>query len=121
MNETFSRDGDALVRNVWPKRGKPYEHVCWLSAYKKVLRAIDDAEGRSFTGADIVAASDQPHTQVYTALAFLKERGCIISARRRRSVVPTIFGVDLDGMIEWHALIHIRCPSRFRPSPEASS
>ena len=46
---------------------------------------------------------DAPHTQVMTAMAFLKERGCIVPARERRHRAASDFVYE-DALIEWHAL-----------------
>jgi len=102
LDETFTVDGDVLVRRVVPKRGQPYEHTCDRTTYEAVAHAIDDLAGASFTGEEIREAIDAPWTQVMVAIAFLKERGCVVPARRRRSVAATE-GIHLDAMLEWHA------------------
>ncbi len=102
--ESYRVAGRILFRHVTPKIGRQYLHTCSEPIFKAVLQAIDDENGRAFCGRDLVRATDAPHTQVYTALAFLKERGCIITAHGRKSVAPTIFDVTLDAMIEFEVL-----------------
>jgi hypothetical protein len=103
-NEEFHVSDRILFRRVWPKFGRPYLHTCSEPVYRAVLQAIDEAGGRAFTGEDLVGWTDAPHTQVFTALGFLKERGCVVTAHGRKNVAPTIFDVALDGMIEFEAL-----------------
>ncbi|MCK5089243.1 MAG: hypothetical protein KAI41_08795 [Hyphomicrobiaceae bacterium] len=105
-NEDFKVAGRILFRHVEPKYGRPYLHTCSEAVFKEVLRVIDEAGGRSFTGEDLVGWTDAPHTQVFTALAFLKERGCTMTAHGRKNVAPTIFDVALDGMTEFEAAAH---------------
>lgn len=103
MEETFVIESGQLLRSVVPGRGRPYQHSCSLETFEEVLRAIDcDASG-PFSGEEIVALTGRPHTQVFTALAFIKERGVIIPRRRRRHASATE-DAYLDGMLEWHAL-----------------
>ncbi len=105
LNESFAVEDGFLVRRVVPKRGAPYEHRCPLGAYESVAHAIDEMAGEPFTGDDIQRATDLPFTQVFTALGFLKERGCIVPAHgRRHKAAPGNAGVHLDAMIEVHAL-----------------
>ena len=47
--------------------------------------------------------TDALHTQMMTAMAFLKERGCIVPARERRRQAASDFVYE-DALIEWHAL-----------------
>lgn len=114
-NEEFTVSDRILFRRVWPKFGRPYLHTCSEAIYKAVLGAIDDAGGRSFTGEDLQGWTDAPHTQVFTALAFLKERGCVVRAHGRRNVAPTIFDVAEDGVIEFEALAHYTLHPEDRP------
>lgn len=102
--ENFSIDQDNLVRAVVPARGEPYEHACSRDTYEATLHAINEATG-PFTYEDIQKVTDKPYSQVATAIAFLKERGCIIPGRFRRHV-PATGDTYLDGMIEWAALEH---------------
>ena len=95
--------GDSLVRDVCPRRGQPYAHSCSLAVFEEVCHVIDARHGHAFTGEDLVRLTDQPATQVFTALAFLKERSIVDTARGRKNVAATIFDVYLDGMTEWHA------------------
>lgn len=115
--ETFSiENDDTLVRRVvpLPGRGDPYEHRCTKQVYDDVAYAVEKAGARSFTNEEVRAAVDQlaadegqpghaPFTQVHVAMAFLKERGCIVPAPGRRHVAATDYAIE-DAMIEWHAL-----------------
>ena len=112
LNETFIVDGPSgvLLRRVVPKRGTPYEHACTKQVYEDVAGAIDCLELAAFTLESIIAtigggipARTPPCTQVAVAIAFLKERGCIVPARGRKHVAASD-DVYLDGMIEYHAL-----------------
>lgn len=107
LSESFAVEDGFLVRRVVPKRGMPYEHRCPLDAYEAVAHAIDEMAGEPFTGDEVQRATDLPFTRVFTALGFLKERGCIVPAHgRRHRAAPgnADGGVYLDAMIEWHAL-----------------
>ena len=103
LDETFELDGDAMIRSVIPKRGRPYEHVCWLPSYQEVLHTIDEQLGEPFVYESIVSITELPNTQVAVAIAFLKERSVIIPARFRQSRAAGSH-IYLDGMCEWTAL-----------------
>lgn len=102
--ESFRIEGGLLIRSVIPARGRePYEHSCEQAVYEEVAHTITEREGESFTMEDIRAATGHPWTQVAVAMAFLKERGCIVpSIRRKHNAAGD--DVHLDAMIEWHAL-----------------
>jgi hypothetical protein len=102
-DETFSVVEKVLIRSVVPRRGKPYQHTCDRDVFENVAHAIDERSGGSFTYEEIRAAVGAPFTQVATAIAFLKERGCIVDSIRKRSVGATS-DVHCDAKIEWHAL-----------------
>ena len=102
--ERFSIDRTGyLVRSVVPKRGKPYEHTCTKEVYDDVAYAIEQMGASTFTGEAIRDRIDAPFSQVATALAFLKERGCIVPARQRRHQAASDYVYE-DALIEWHAL-----------------
>jgi len=112
LEETFAVDGPSghLLRYVVPRRGKPYVHSCSRVIYEEAAYAIDRLDAAPFTLESIVekmSGCDQskapPLTQVAVALAFLKERGCVVPTRGRRHVAATD-DVYLDAMIEYHAL-----------------
>ena len=105
--ETFTVQRGELLRDVLPRRGDRYVHFCTLETFKEVVHAIDDYAGRGFVYEDIVSDIDLPNSQVATAIAFLKERGVIIPARRCQHKAA---GIDayLDGMLEWSANEHHR-------------
>ncbi len=102
-DDRFSVDGNVMARSVVPRRGTPYRHTCDLDVFTDVAHAIDGLGGEPFTLESVRAALDAPFTQVAVAIAFLKERGCIVPGPRRSSVAAT-GSVHLDAMTEWHAL-----------------
>ncbi len=101
--EAFDVVDGVLIRDVWPARGSPYCHCCDRDTFEEVLHAIDAQDGRPFTGEQLVCATGRPSTQVFTALAFLKERSILDTARRRKTVIAGIFDAYLDGMTEFTA------------------
>lgn len=101
--ESFRIEHGALIRSVIPRKGKPYEHACTLAVYEAVAHAIDELESEPTALDELVAQTGLPHTQVNTAMAFLKERGCIVPVRGRRHMAATDC-VHLDAMTEYHAL-----------------
>ncbi len=112
LNETFTVDGPsgALLRRVIPKRGTPYEHACTKQVYDDVAYAIEQMGNASFTMEDIRAKAGggdetnmPPWSQVAVAIAFLKERSCIVPARNRKHVAASDFVYE-DALIEYHAL-----------------
>jgi len=102
-DESFSVVEKVLIRSVVPRRGTPYDHTCDQEVFENVCHAVDELAGRSFTGEEIREAIQAPFTQVAVAIAFLKERGCIVPSVRKRHVGATR-DVHCDAMIEWHAL-----------------
>ncbi len=112
LNESFIVDAasGALLRRVVPKRGKPYEHMCTKQVYDDVAYAIEQMGNAAFTMEDIRAKAGggdeskmPPWSQVATAIAFLKERSCIVPARERKHVAASDFVYE-DALIEYHAL-----------------
>jgi len=101
--ESFSIRENILIQSVKPARGTPYDHTCDQETFENVTHAIDQLGGGSFTGEEIREELQAPFTQVAVAIAFLKERGCIVPSVRKRSVAATS-DVHCDAMIEWHAL-----------------
>lgn len=99
----MSVDEGVLIRAVVPERGRPYEHSCSLGTFQEVCHAIDAAGARSFTGEELAAIVKRPSTQVFTALAFLKECGALTPRHGRRHSAAS-GDVFLDGMIEFAAL-----------------
>lgn len=101
------RDG-GLVRRVVPGRGRPYVHRCTREAFTALAAHLD---GRS-APITIDALHQElalPHTQVAVAIAFLKERGCLV-VERRRSYPASRFFFE-DAMCEYHALEHLGASS----------
>ncbi len=101
--ESFSVEEGVLIRRVTPRRGTPYQHSCSEQVFKDVAFAIEHIGAGAFNGEDLVTSLSAPNTQVFTALAFLKERGCIVPARERKHRAASD-GVYEDAMIEFHAL-----------------
>lgn len=110
--ESFAVDAvsGALLRRVVPRRGQPYEHACTRAVFEEVAHAIDLMGSAAFTMEEIrskVGGGDEskmpPWSQVATAVAFLKERSCIVPGRERKHVAATD-DTWLDAMIEYHAL-----------------
>ncbi len=112
LNETFIVDGPsgALLRRVIPKRGTPYEHACTKQVYDDVAYAIEQMGNAAFTMEDVRAkigegeeSGNPPWSQVAVAVAFLKERSCVVPARNRKHIAASDFVYE-DALIEYHAL-----------------
>lgn len=103
--EAFTIAENILTRHVVPitGRGKPYAHTCDLGVFENVAHAIDELSGASFTFEVIRDATNAPFSQVAVAIAFLKERGCVVPTQRRHHAAATE-SVHLDALVEWHAL-----------------
>lgn len=106
-DETFRIVDDALIRAVVPARGTPYEHTCERETYEAIAHAIDEMQMAGFTLEEVRQRADVPWTQGAVAIAFLKERGCIVPTVRRKHVAATE-AVHIDAMIEWHELAEKR-------------
>ena len=101
--ESFEVDrAGNLVRKVVPKRGKPYQHICTLACYEAVSHAAEEIGEAGFVLDDLAARADVPFTQAAVALAFFKERGCVITERKRN--YPAGPGLHADAMLEYWAL-----------------
>ena len=104
--ETFGFDrGGMLVRSVKPAYGPkrtPYEHRCSQQSFEAVAHAIDEIGDAGFGLDELVRRAAVPHSQAAVALAFMKERGCVITENKRN--YPATSDVFLDAMVEWHAL-----------------
>lgn len=93
----------SLVRSVVPRRGYPYQHRCTMDVYKRIAHVIDERGEPGFTVEDLIAWEDVPSSQAATVLAFLKERGCIVTEGKRN--YPAGKGVYEDAMVEYFALL----------------
>lgn len=105
-SDTFSVVENVMFRRVAPapgSRAKPYQHTCDQTTFEEVAHAIDELHGATFTFEEIRDLIDAPFTQVAVAVAFMKQRGLIDPAHRRRCVAATD-DMHLDAMCEWHAL-----------------
>ncbi len=102
--ESFAVDREGfLVRSVIPARGAPYEHRCSLDTLTAVSNEVSDLGDHGFTGEELARRLGRPFSQVATAVAFLRERGCI-EVCGRRNFVPRGNDAYLDIMVEYHAL-----------------
>lgn len=101
--EEFDTESGALRRSVIPRRGDPYVHRCEREMFVAVLHAIDERRGDTFTYEEIRDALSAPASQVAAAVAFLRERSCIVPGGKRRNRAATA-DAYLDGMIEFLAL-----------------
>jgi len=106
--ELFTVADDHLVRSVIPsrRRGEPYEHRCPRTSYEEIAHTIDAISNEpgdpGFTLEELAEAASMPSTQTAVALAFLKERSCVITRYRRNYAASRC--VFEDAMIEFHAL-----------------
>ncbi len=48
-DETFAVLDGHLVRNVFPRRGQPYEHRCPRAAFEQIAHAAEELGGAGFT------------------------------------------------------------------------
>ncbi len=107
-DDTFSIEDGLLVRRVVPsatsrRESKPYVHTCTQQVFEEVAHAVDELAGGTFTGESIRETIDAPFTQVMVAMAFLRERGCIGTARGRKNAAASTVVYE-DAMLEWHAM-----------------
>ena len=106
--ERFSVDrAGNLVRSVVPKRGKPYEHRCSKESFEDAAYAADEIGGGGITVDKLAQRTGLPSTQIAVALAFMKERGCLITEHRINYPAPgnqRPGQVALDATIEYYAL-----------------
>jgi hypothetical protein len=105
-SEHFAVAGDHLVRSVVPARGIPYEHRCPRAAYETIAHAAElfstESGNRGFTLEELAEAAGTPSTQAAVALAFMKERGCVVTRYRRNFAAGGC--LFEDAMTEYWAL-----------------
>ncbi len=101
-DETFTIKDRALVRRVVPREGQPYEHRCPQEAFEAIAAAVEETAG-GFVLEDLRRATQLPWTQVAVAIAFLKERGCVVPTHGRKHAAAST-GVYEDALTEYHAL-----------------
>lgn len=101
-NETFAVEDAALVRRVVPRKGQPYEHRCPQEAFEAIAAAAEEAAS-GFVLEDLRRATQLPWTQVAVAVAFLKERGCVVPVHGRKHAAASTCVYE-DAMTEYHAL-----------------
>ena len=106
--EHFTVADDHLVRSVVPiwGRGEPYEHRCPRASYENIAHAAElfstQTGDPGFTLEELATAAGTPSTQTAVALAFMKERGCVVTRYRRNYAAGRC--LFEDAMIEFHAL-----------------
>jgi len=104
--EHFTVADDHLVRSVAPARGEPYEHRCPRASYESIAHAAElfsaETGDPGFTLEELATAAGTPSTQTAVALAFMKERGCVVTRYRRNYAAGRC--LFEDAMIEFHAL-----------------
>jgi hypothetical protein len=101
-DENFTVADRALVRRVVPRKGQPYEHRCPQEAFAAIAAAAEETAG-GFALEDLRRATQLPWTQVAVAVAFLKERGCVVPTHGRKHAAAST-SVYEDAMTEYHAL-----------------
>ena len=101
-NSDFTVARDHLVRTVTLPGDRRYTHRCSKAVYEATARAIEDHGKDGVTGRSIADELDLSFTQVYTALSFLVERGCVVVEGRRN--FPASDVLFEDAMVEYHAL-----------------
>lgn len=105
-DERFSVAHDHLVRSVVPARGEPYEHRCPRAAYETIAHAAEllssEVGDPGFTLEELAKAAGTPSTQAAVTLAFMKERGCVVTEYRRNYAAGRC--LFEDAMTEYWAL-----------------
>lgn len=91
-----------LVRSVVPVNGEPYQHTCTEENFTEILYTIDEL-AVPFCVETLAKIAKVPLTQAAVALAFLKERGCVVDAAKRLNKKADAWVFE-DGMVEYHAL-----------------
>lgn len=74
-----------LVRSVTPARGKPYVHRCSLRVYREVAQLGGESAEGGFILEELIerAHISMPCTKAAVVLAFLNDRGCVVTRQRR--------------------------------------
>lgn len=101
-DETFAVEDGALVRRVVPRRGQPYEHRCPQAAFEAAAHAIAELPA-GFVLKDVRRAAEITWTEAAVAVAFLKERGCVVPVHGRKHAAAATCVYE-DAMTEYHAL-----------------
>lgn len=103
--EEFLVADDHLLRSVVPSRGKPYVHRCPRASYEQIAHTAEELGDDGFTLEQLADAAGLSHTQAAVALAFMKERGCVVTRYRR--TYPADRCLYEDAMIEYWALVEV--------------
>lgn len=100
-------EGGFLVRNVLPRSGRRYEHRCSRAGFAAVVTYIEEHATEGVTCGDLWRyLEDVPASAAAVALAFLKERGCVVTRRKRSYPASDVFAED--AMCEFWALAESR-------------
>jgi hypothetical protein len=100
-SETFEVLDGHLIRKAVPARGEPYEHRCPFESYKELAYTAQEA-GDGFTVDELAEKARVPMTQAAVALAFWKDRGCVVTRYRRNYAADN--WLFEDAMTEYYAL-----------------
>ncbi len=104
--QTFTVELGHLVRTVVRRDGGAYSHRCSPASYQAIAHFIEENAGQGVTtGVLWEAVPDVPCTQASVAVAFMKERGCLVVRHRR--MFPTSRFFYEDAMTEYHSLEHV--------------
>ena len=97
-------DGDLFSAVDLPDRDG-YCHHCSRQNFQAMLHGIEQRAAEGVTPEPLAKALGIPAAQVNVALEFLKERGCIVTRRRR--YYPASDALYEDGMTEYSYLASI--------------
>lgn len=100
--ESFAVQGGRLVRQVTPARCEPYVHRCPVASYQELASVAEECGKAGFTVEDLAAHAELPMTRAAVALAFWKERGCVVIEHHRNHPASTF--LYEDAMIEYSVL-----------------
>ena len=102
-DDIYIEDG-FLVRSVLPRSGVRYEHRCSRPRFEAVAAYIEEHAAGGITCDDLWRdLQDVPASAAAVALAFLKERGCVVTRRKRN--YPASEVLTEDAMCEFWALV----------------
>jgi hypothetical protein len=89
-----------LERTVrFPAEGRGYTHRCRREVFETVAYRIEEHADEGITLDPLAKGEDLPLTQVSVALDFMKERGCVVTRRRR--TFPASDALFEDAMTEF--------------------
>jgi hypothetical protein len=101
--EAFSSEQGRLVRTVVTRTGDTYSQRCSPASFEAVARYVESHAADGVTTPMLwEALAEVPCTQASVAVAFLKERGCLVVRHRRMFPASDCFFED--ALVEFHAL-----------------